>query len=109
MRQHSKRRPHPQSSALQMLIESAAPVLAAHGEQRSPAVPWIAAATLSIKIAQGCGWSLQDTPESYLEPMLAYRDWTWRWEGTELVLGSLGWIRPPSVIVAIQPSLFSDA
>ena len=109
MRPHSKRRPHPQPSALQVLIEAAAPVLAAHGEQRSPAPPWIAAAEVSIKIAQGCGWSLQDTPESYLGPMLAYRGWTWRLEGADLILTLPGWVEPPMRLVAVQPGLFGYA
>ena len=103
MRSRSKRPPVPKPSALQVLIEAAAPVLATHGEQRSPAAPWIAAATLSIKIAQGCGWSLQDTPESYMEPMLANRGWTWRREGDELLLTRPGWGQPPMRLVAMQP------
>ena len=91
-----------------MLIEAAAPVLAANGEHRSPSAPWIAAASVSIKVAQGCGWSLQDTPESYLEPMLAYRGWTWRWEGDDLVLTLPGWVQPPVRLVAVQLGLFDQ-
>ena len=83
------------------------PVLAAQGEQRSLATPWIAAATLSIKIAQGCGWSFHDTPESYLEPMLAYKGWAWRWEGADLVLTQPGWVEPTRVLVVVQSEPFS--
>ena len=107
MRPHSKRRPHPQPSPLQVLIEAAAPVLAAHGEQRSPTAPWIAAAALSMAIASGGGWSLPATPQEFLEPMLAYRGWAWSWEDADLVLTLPGWVQPPPVLVAIQPSLFA--
>jgi len=107
MRSRSKRPPVPKPSALQVLVEVAMPVLAAHGEQRSPAAPCIAAATLSIKIAQECGWSLQDTPESYLEAILAYRGWTWRWEGDDLVLILPGWVQPPVRLVGVRSGLFN--
>ena len=106
MRSRSKRPPVPKPSALQAMLQATAPILAACGSYRSPAAPWIAAATLSMKVAQGCGWSLQDTPEAYLEPMLAHRSWTWAWVGEDLVLDLPGWVQPAPVIVAIQAGLF---
>ena len=105
MRPHSKRRPFPQPSALQGLIEAAAPVLAAQGVQRSSAVPWIEAARLSMAIASGGGWQLPATPQEFLEPMLAYKGWEWTWEGADLVLTLPGWVKPPVRLVAIQPRL----
>ena len=68
----SIRPPTPSPSALQVLIETAAPVLAAHGEQRSLAAPWLAAASVSMSIASGGGWRLSATPQEFLEPMLAH-------------------------------------
>ena len=102
----SKRPPVPQPSALQVLIEAAVPILAVHGVHRSPAAPWIAAAEVSIRIAQGCGWSPHDTPDTYMAPMLRHRGWAWQWEGADLVLELPGWVEPPLVVVAIQPGLF---
>ena len=107
MRPHSKRRPHPTPSALQVLIEAAAPVLAAHGEQRSPAAPWIAAARVSMTIASCGGWQLPATPQEFMEPMLAYRGWTWRWEGDDLVLILPGWVQPPVRLVGVRSGLFN--
>ena len=92
MRPRSRRPPVPKPSVLQVMIQAAVPILAAHGSYRSPAAPWIAAATLSMKVAQGCDWSLQGSPEAYLEPMLAHRGWTWAWEEEDLVLGLPGWV-----------------
>ena len=53
MRPRSRRPPVPRPSALQMMIQAAGPVLTTRGRYRSPAAPWIAAATLSMKVAQG--------------------------------------------------------
>lgn len=80
----SKQPPVPKASALQVMIQAADPSIAARGSYPSPAAPWIAAATLSMKVAQGCGWSLLGTPEAYLEPMLTHRGWTWTWEGEDI-------------------------
>ena len=86
MRPRTRRSPVLKPSALQAMIQAAVPILAAYGSYRSPAVPWIAAANLSMKVAQGCGWNLQGTPEAYLGPMLAHRGWTWAWESEGLVI-----------------------
>jgi len=106
MRPRTRRSPVLKPSALQAMIQAAVPILAAYGSYRSPAVPWIAAANLSMKVAQGCGWNLQGTPEAYLEPFLAHRGWTWAWDGEDLVLDLPGWVQPDPAIMAIQAGLF---
>jgi|APCry1669188910_1035180.scaffolds.fasta_scaffold238602_1 hypothetical protein len=108
MRPRTRRSPVLKPSALQAMIQAAVPILAAYGSYRSPAVPWIAAANLSMKVAQGCGWNLQGTPEAYLGPILAHRGWTWVWEGDDLVLGLPGWIQPKPILVAIYVGLFDE-
>ena len=102
----SKRPPFPQPSALQVLLEAAVPVLAAHGVQRCPSAPFLAAAGVLITTAQGCGWEAQTTAQELVERYLGQRPWTWRWEGADLVLELPGWTAPPMHLVAIQPGLF---
>ena len=63
-------------------------------------------ADVAMKTARGDGWSLPDTHEEFLAPMLAHRGWVWRWEGADLVLELPGWVQPAPVIVAIQAGRF---
>lgn len=77
------------------MIQAVVPILAAHGSYRSSTAPWVAEATLSMKVARGCGWSLLDAPEAYLEPLLAHRGWAREVE--ELVITRPGWVEPASV------------
>lgn len=106
MRSRSKRPPVPKPSALQVMIQAAAPILATRGSYRSPAAPWIAAATLTMKVAQGCGWSLQDTPEAVPEPMLVHRGWEWQWLGDDLVIELPEWVKPVPVFLSIEVKQF---
>jgi hypothetical protein len=46
------------------------------------------------------------TPQEFLELRLAYKGWTWRWEGDDLVLKLPGWVAPPVRLVAVQLGLF---
>ena len=87
-------------------MNQAAGVLKASGKVSFPAASWIAAAEVAMKTAMGGGRSLPDTPEAFLEPMLAHRGWVWRWEGADLVLELPGWTQPAPIIVAIQDGLF---
>ncbi len=96
----------PVRDGLMLLLDQAAVQLAAHGTVRSPAGPWIAAARVLLVTRHSCGWDLEHTPETLLEPMLAHRGWTSSWEGDDLVLALPGWVQPAPVIVAVQPGLF---
>jgi len=88
------------------LVNQAAVVLAAHGTARCPASPWIRAATVLLNVRHSCGWDMEHTPASLLEPFLARQCWVWRWEGDDLVLDLPGWVQPAPMIVEIQPGLF---
>jgi hypothetical protein len=106
----SRRRQHkvpkvPVRDGLTLLLDQAAVPLAAHGTVRSPAGPWIAAARVLLVTRQSCGWDMEHTPETLLEPLLAHRGWAFSWEGADLVLTLPGWVEPTPVIVAIQDRL----
>ncbi len=87
------------------MIQGAGADLAAHGQHRSPAAPWTAAAALSMAIAHGCGVAQAASPQAYLEPFLAHCGWTWAWEGEDLVLDLPGWVQPEPVREWVQPGL----
>lgn len=96
----------PRRDGLTLLFDQAAVELAAQGTARCPAAPWLAAAQVLLNIRATCGWDLEQTPTTVMEPMLAHRGWIWRWEGQDLVLELPGWKSPAPVIMAIQPGLF---
>ncbi len=95
----------PLRHGLVLMLDQAAVQLQAHGTVRSSAGPWIAAARVLLVTRQSCGWDLEHTPETLLEPRLAHWGWVWSWEGADLVLTLPGWVQPTPVIVAVQPSL----
>jgi len=98
----------PRRDGLTLLLDEAAIQLAAHGTVGSPAGSWIAAARVLLVTRHTCGWDLEHTPMTLLEPLLAHRGWTFNWEGADLVLTLPGWVEPPPVIVAIQAGLFDE-
>jgi len=102
----TRRPPTPPKSALTILLDRAGLDLAAKGEVRAPADPWLAAATVLLRTRNSCGWNAQDTPVSLLEPFLAHQGWVWRWEGDDLVLELPGCVPPEAALVAVQPGLF---
>jgi len=87
------------------LLEQAAVELAAKGKVRVPASPWLKEANILLSIRKGCGWNREDTPTTMVEERLRYLNWTWRWEGEDLVLELPAWEAPAARIVAIQPRL----
>ena len=109
----TKRRQHkvpkvPRRDAITLLMDQAAVDLATPRSIRCPADLWIAAARVLLVTRQSCGWDMEHTPASLLEPLLAHRDWVWRWEGEDLVIELPGWVQPAAIIVAIQPGLFDS-
>ncbi len=62
-----------------------------------------------MRTARGSGWSIQGTPKTYLEPLLAHRGWTWAWEGEDLALDLPGWVQPALVREWVQPGLFTES
>ncbi len=96
----------PVRDGLTLLLDLAAVQIQAHGTVRSPAGPWIAASRVLLVTRHSCGWDLEHTPETLLEPLLAHRGWTFSWEGADLVLTLPGWVQPAPVMVAVQPGLF---
>ncbi len=96
----------PRQDAITVLMDQAAVDLAAHGVVRCPAAPWVAATRVLLVTRHSCGWDLDQTPTSLLEPMLLARGWAWRWEGSDLVLTLPGWVQPAPVLVPVQPGLF---
>lgn len=74
-----------------------------------PLAPWLAAARVLLVTRQSCGWDLEHTPVTLLEPFLAHQGWTWAWLGDDLVLEVPGWEEPAPVMVAVQPGLFDNA
>jgi len=80
--------------------------LAAKGVVRAPAAPWLAAARVLLTTRRSCGWDMEHTPVTILEPFFGHQGWTWTWEGDDLVLALPGWVKPEPVVVAIQVGLF---
>ena len=105
----SRKPPTPPQSALDALLDAANVDLDAAGVSRSLAGPWIGAADTRMRTARGGGWSLQDTPQAFLEAVFQHRSWTWVWVGDELLLKLPGWTQPPSILVAMQPGLLGLA
>jgi len=98
----------PRQDAITLLMDRAAVALLAHGAVRGPAAPWLAASRVLLVTRHSCGWDLDQTPTSILEPMLLARGWTWRWEGEELALELPGWVAPAPRVVAVQPRLIEE-
>ena len=101
--------PTPPKSALMVLMERAGANLEANGVVRASAAPWLAAAGVLLATRRSCGWNDQDTPVTLLEPLLAHKGWSWRWEGDDLVLEVPGWVKPEEVLVAVQPLLIDTS
>jgi hypothetical protein len=96
----------PRREGITLLMDQAAVELAAHGRVRGPAGPWIRAATVLLNVRNSCGWDMEHTPVTLLEPFQTHQGWVWRWEGEDLVIELPGWVQPAPVILAIQPGLF---
>ena len=105
------RRQHkvPVRDGLMLLLDQVAVQLQSHGTVRLPAGAWIAAARVLLVTRQSCGWDMKETPETLLAPMLAYRGWTFSWEGADLVLELPGWVQPALVREWVQPGLFTES
>ena len=107
----TRRRKHkvpmaPRRDAFTILLDRANADLAAHGQVKCPAAPWITAASVLLTIRHGCGWDMSTRPLQIIEPFFQQYGWTWRWVDEDLVLELPGWTQPAPAIVAIQPSLF---